>query len=125
MWKWTVAAVLAAVIPTAASAQDVGAGAGVFKKCAACHQIGPNAKNALGPELNCVIGRKVASVEGFQYSEGLKKADWTTWDDDHFLKWVENNKKLVPGTKMIFPAGVKDETDRANLLAYVKSQCAK
>jgi cytochrome c len=125
MWKWTMAAALVAVIPAAAAAHDVDAGAGVFKKCASCHQIGPSAKNALGPELTCVIGRKVASVDGFQYSEGLKKADWPTWDDDHFLKWVENNKKLVPGSKMIFPAGVKDETDRANLLAYVKSQCAK
>ena len=69
--------------------------------------------------------RKVASVDGFQYSEALKHTAWTNWDDEHFLQWVENNKKLVPGTKMIFPAGVKDETDRANLLAYIKSQCAK
>ncbi|HEX2843526.1 cytochrome c family protein [Hyphomicrobium sp.] len=125
MRKWTMAAALLAAVPTAASAQDVAAGGAIFKKCAACHQIGANAKNALGPELTCVVGRKVASVEGFQYSEALKHTTWTTWDDEHFLQWIENNKKLVPGTKMIFPAGVKDETDRANLLAYVKSQCAK
>ncbi len=125
MWKWTVAAALLAAMPNAAGAQDAAAGAAVFKKCSACHQIGANAKNALGPELTCVIGRTVASVDGFQYSDGLKHAAFTTWDDEHFLQWIENNKKLVPGTKMIFPAGVKDETDRANLLAYVKSQCAK
>lgn len=125
MWKWTMATALTVALPYAAAAQDVEAGASVFKKCAACHQVGPTAKNALGPELTCVIGRKVASVDGFNYSEGLKHAGFDTWDDEHFLSWVENNKKLVPGTKMIFPAGVKDETDRANLLAYVKSQCAK
>ena len=124
MWKWTMA-VLVAALPNAATAQDVEAGAAVFKKCAACHQIGPNAKNGLGPKLTCVIDRKVASVDGFAYSEALKHTRFATWDDAHFLQWIENNKKLVPGTKMIFPAGVKDETDRANLLAYVKSQCVK
>lgn len=123
MLKWTMAAALLALTPVTAAAQDVEAGAAIFKKCAACHQIGPNAKNAVGPELTCVIGRKVASVEGYAYSAALKKADFT-WDDDHFLKWVLDNRKFVPGNKMIFPAGVKDETDRANLLAYVKSQCA-
>jgi cytochrome c len=125
MWKWTMAAALTVALPYAAAAQDAAAGAAVFKKCGACHQVGATAKNALGPELTCVIGRKVASVDGFNYSEGLKHAGFETWDDAHFLSWVENNKKMVPGTKMIFPAGVKDETDRANLLAYVKSQCAK
>lgn len=125
MWKWTIAAALVAIMPNAVAAQDAAAGAGVFKKCAACHQVGATAKNGLGPELTCVIGRKVASVEGFQYSDALQHATFQTWDDEHFLQWIENNKKLVPGTKMIFPAGVKDETDRANLLAYIKSQCAK
>ncbi len=124
MAKWVMAAALVAAAPFTAAAQDVGAGATIFKKCAACHQIGPNAKNALGPELTCVIGRKSASVEGFNYSDALKTAGFT-WDDDHFLKWVQDNRKLVPGNKMIFPAGVKDEHDRANLLAYVKSQCVK
>jgi cytochrome c len=119
------AAALMAALPNATAAQDVEAGASVFKKCAACHQVGANAKNALGPMLTCVIGRKVASVEGFPYSEALKHTTFASWDDEHFLQWIENNKKLVPGTKMIFPAGVKDETDRANLLAYLKTQCAK
>jgi|SRR5690349_265705 cytochrome c len=124
MLKWFLAVGLALAVPAVASAQDVEEGAKIFKKCHACHNIGADAKNGLGPELQCVIGRKAASVEGFNYSEALKGAGFT-WDDEHFLKWVENNKALVPGNKMIFPAGVKDETDRANLLAYVKSTCAK
>lgn len=124
MLKWFLAAGLALALPAVASAQDAGEGAKVFKKCQACHKIGPDAKNALGPELTCVIGRKAGSVEGFGYSDALKGAGFT-WDDEHFLKWVEDNKKLVPGNKMIFPAGVKDETDRANLLAYIKSECKK
>lgn len=39
--------------PAAAHADgDAAAGQKVFLKCKACHQIGENAKNAVGPELN-------------------------------------------------------------------------
>jgi cytochrome c len=118
-----VAAGLVLALPVAASAQDVEEGKGIFKKCAACHQIGPEAKNALGPVLTCVLGRKAGTYEGFTgYSEALKNSG-ITWDDEHILKWMEADDKVVPGNKMLFPAGVKDETDRANLLAYIKSEC--
>ena len=119
------AAAVALAMPVAASAQDAEAGAAVFKKCAACHQIGPDAKNGLGPDLTCVDGRKAGTDEGFAgYSEALKNSG-ITWDDETLLEWMEADDKVVPGNKMIFPAGVKDETDRANLLAYIKSQCTK
>ncbi len=125
MMKWVLAAGIVLAMPVAASAQDVEAGAGVFKKCAACHQIGPDAKNALGPNLTCVDGRKAGTEEGFTgYSEPLK-ASGITWNDELLLKWMENDDTVVPGNKMIFPAHVKDETDRANLLAFIKSKCTK
>jgi cytochrome c len=125
MMKWVLAAGIVLAMPVAASAQDAEAGAGVFKKCAACHQIGPEAKNALGPVLTCVDGRKAGTFEGFAgYSEALKNSG-ITWDDATLLKWFENDDTVVPGNKMIFPAHVKDEGDRANLLAYIKSQCTK
>jgi cytochrome c len=124
MMKWVLAAGIVLVMPVAASAQDAEAGAGVFKKCAACHQIGPEAKAALGPPLTCVDGRKAGSAEFAGYSEALKNSG-ITWDDAKLLEWMENDDKVVPGNKMIFPARVKDEADRANLLAYIKSQCAK
>jgi cytochrome c len=123
MMKWLVVAGLALAIPSAASAQDAEAGATVFKKCNACHQVGPGAKNGLGPNLNCIVGRKAASTAGFAgYSEALKNSG-IVWDDAKLLAWFENDDKVVPGNKMIFPAGVKNETDRQNLLAYLKSQC--
>jgi cytochrome c len=125
MMKWVLAAGIVLAMPVAASAQDAEAGAAVFKKCAACHQIGPEAKNALGPVLTCVDGRKAGTFEGFAgYSEALKNSG-ITWDDAKLLEWFAADDKVVPGNKMIFPAGVKDEGDRANLLAYIKSQCAK
>ena len=55
----------------------------------------------------------------YTYSDALKKSG-ITWDEAALDKWLQGPSKDVPGTKMIF-AGVKDETDRANLIAYLKT----
>lgn len=119
MLKWVVAAGCLLAMPAVASAQDAEAGKKLWNKCAPCHAIGPGAKNKVGPELNGVLGRAAASVEGFAYSDALKKSG-LTWDDANLHKWLENPKALVPGTKMLFP-GVKDETQRDDLIAYIES----
>jgi cytochrome c len=103
MLKWVVAAGALLALPTMASAQDAEAGKKVFTKCAPCHAIGPGAKNK----------------EGFAYSDALKKSG-LKWDDANLHKWLESPKALVPGTKMVFP-GVKDETERDDLIAYIES----
>jgi cytochrome c len=121
MLKWIITTAIVLAAPVAAQAQDVEAGKGVFKKCQACHQIG---KNALGPNLQCVIGRKAGSVADFAgYSEAMKNAGFN-WEDEKFLAYIENPKGLVAGNKMIF-AGIKDATERQNLLAYLKTECPK
>ncbi len=122
MLKWVMAAAMLVVVPVAASAQDVEAGKAVFKKCAACHQIGPDAKNGLGPALTCVAGKPAGHHEGFAYSDAVKNSG-VTWDDEHLLAWMEKDDNVIKGNKMIFPAGVKNEDDRKNLLAYIKSEC--
>ncbi len=70
--------VLAAVFVAAglgqANAQDAAAGEKVFAVCKACHQVGATAKNAVGPVLNGLFGRKAGSVEGYNYSEANKKS---------------------------------------------------
>lgn len=124
MLKWVVAVAALVAVPVTASAQDVEAGAGVFKKCAACHQIGADAKNGLGPSLHCVAGKPAGHHEGFAYSDAVKNSG-ITWTDENLLAWFEKDDKLIKGNKMIFPAGVKNEEDRINLLAYMKSQCAE
>lgn len=58
-------AVLSSTLAAPALAQDPAAGEKVFTPCKACHQIGETAKNAVGPVLNGVIGRKVGTVEGY------------------------------------------------------------
>lgn len=119
MLKWVVAAGLVLAMPSVASADDKEAGKKAFTKCAPCHSIGPGAKSKVGPELNGILGRKAAAVEGFAYSEPMKKSG-LTWDDTALNEWLTDPKKKVPGTKMLFP-GIKDEEERENLIAYITS----
>ena len=100
-----------------AVAQDVQAGEASFRKCQACHDVGPDAKNKIGPMLNGVDGHKSGSVEGYSYTDANKNAG-ITWSEDTFKEYIKDPRAKVPGTKMIFP-GIKDEKEAADLWAYL------
>lgn len=119
MRKLVLAVAMIAAMPVAASAADAEAGKAVFGKCKACHQIGEGAKNAVGPNLTGVIGRKAGSVEGFTYSEAMKGSG-KTWDEATFKAYMADPKGYIPGNKMVF-MGVKDAADIDNLTEYVKT----
>jgi cytochrome c len=104
--------------PSLAQAQDAAAGEKTFAQCRACHQIGPTAKNAVGPVLNGIIGRKAGTVEGYNYSPANKNSG-ITWDEATFAEYIKDPKAKVPGTKMVY-AGLKDEQRIKDLLAYLK-----
>jgi len=129
MKKWLLAAGLALIAPTLALAEgDAAKGKKKFIKCKACHQVGPDAKNALGPHLNGIVGRKAGAVEGYEYSEPMK-ASGIEWTEENLTKWISKvkvdgkkkpgSKIMVPGTKMLFP-GVSDK-QAANIVAYLKT----
>ncbi|KQT45293.1 hypothetical protein ASG43_13235 [Aureimonas sp. Leaf454] len=106
----------------AQGAGDPEAGKAVFKKCQACHAVGPGAANKIGPELNGIVGEAVASVEGYAFSPGLveyAKAH-PVWDEPTLTAWLTNPKAEVPKTKMAFP-GLKKPEDIANVIAYLKT----
>ena len=100
-----------------ATAQDAAAGEKVFLVCKACHQVGASAKNAVGPVLNGLFGRKAGTVEGYSYSDGNKKSG-IVWDEATFSEYIKDPKAKVPGTKMAF-AGIKDEQKIKDLTAYL------
>ena len=108
----------AVCLVNAASAQDPAEGEKVFATCKACHQIGEGAKNAIGPELNGVVGRKAGSVAGYSYSDANKNSG-ITWDEFNLTAYLKDPKVKVPGTKMIF-AGIKDEKKVQDLIAFLK-----
>lgn len=97
---------------------DVAAGEKDFGKCKACHKL--DGSDGVGPHLNGVVGRAVASVGGFAYSDGMVEhgGDWTP---DALQEFLANPKGVVQGTKMSF-AGLKDPQDRADLIAYLQTQ---
>jgi cytochrome c len=113
--------VIAAVILTASTgvtlAQDVEAGESSFKKCMPCHDIGDDAKNKVGPELNGLDGRKAGTADGFNYSDANKNSG-ITWSEATFKEYIKDPRAKVPGTKMIFP-GVKNEKEVNNLWAFL------
>ncbi len=113
--------VLAALFVSAgigqACAQDAAAGEKVFLVCKACHQVGDNAKNAVGPVLNGLFGRKAGSVEGYSYSDANKNSG-IAWSEATFTEYIKDPKAKIPGTKMAF-AGVKDEQKIKDLIAYL------
>jgi len=106
-----------AALGTAALAQDVAAGENSFKKCLACHAIGENAKNKVGPELNGLDGRHSGSAPGYSYTAANKNSG-ITWNAETFKEYIQNPRGKIPGTKMVF-AGIKNEKEIANLWAYI------
>lgn len=112
------ATVISVATISGASAQDAANGEDVFKKCRTCHQVGETAKNAVGPQLNGIVGRKSGTVEGFNYSDA-NKSSGVTWDKSTFLNYIKDPRAAMPGNKMAF-AGVKDEKDAADLFAYLE-----
>lgn len=115
------AAALLMAAPTAAQEGNAEEGAEVFKKCRACHDVGPEAKNKVGPLLNDILGRKAGTIEGFTYSEANKSAGskGLVWTEDVLFKYLENPLAFMPGTKMAF-AGLKDPQDRKDIIAFLK-----
>lgn len=118
MKQVVIAAVVLVASAGASFAQDVEAGEASFKKCAPCHDIGEDARNKVGPELNGLNGRKSGSAAGFSYSDANKQSG-ITWDEQTFKEYIKDPRAKVPGTKMIFP-GIKNEKEVDNLWAYLK-----
>lgn len=109
----------ATVLPAA----DVAAGEATFAKCKSCHNIDAGGPNGTGPNLNGVVGRKPGSHAGFAYSAGMTEfaGKQAVWDYDHLYEFLKGPQKYISGTKMSF-VGLKQPTDRVNLIAYLKSQ---
>lgn len=93
------------------------AGRRVFAQCRSCHVIEADAPRRVGPNLHGVFGREVGSIEGFSYSQAVRDADFV-WDADHLDHWLQNPQTFLPGNRMSF-AGVRDETERRDLIAYL------
>lgn len=98
-------------------AADPSSGEGVFRKCSACHKV--DGTDAVGPHLNGVVGREIASVGGFNYSGALSSKEGA-WTPDELSQFLLNPTGYAAGTTMGF-AGLKKPEDRADVIAYLDS----
>lgn len=104
-------------VGSAQAAGNPDEGKKAFAKCRACHQLEAG-KNAVGPSLKGLFGRKAGTAEGFKYSDAMKNSG-ITWNDETIAKYLADPKSYVKGNKMVFP-GIKKESEIANLIAFLK-----
>jgi nitrite reductase (NO-forming) len=95
---------------------DAARGRQVYRKCQACHSLDPG-KNGVGPSLAGIVGKKAASVEGYNYSSAMRASN-LTWDIATLDAYLIDPQKKVPGNKMPFP-GLKTENERNALIAFL------
>ena len=107
------------VLPLLASADAV-AGEKVVKKCTACHTLDQGGANKIGPNLWNIVGRSIASADGYSYSGDLEGKSGESWTYEHLDGFLHKPKDWAPGTKMSF-AGLKKIKDRADLIVYLRS----
>tara|TARA_B100001121_G_C18373053_1_gene472564 strand:+ start:69 stop:605 length:537 start_codon:yes stop_codon:yes gene_type:complete len=96
---------------------DVAHGEKVFKKCAACHSIIKGGKNAIGPALYNVVGRKIGAIDDYKYSKALVAYD-KNWTFEELNGFLIKPAKWIKGTKMAY-AGLRKEKDRASVIKYL------
>lgn len=113
------AAPAVAPLPVLLAQADVQKGANFAKACSVCHNFEKGAGVKVGPPLYGVVGRPIASVAGFAYSDSLKSMGGN-WTFDELFQFIANPKTLASGTKMTFP-GEPDPVKRADIIDYLDS----
>jgi len=108
-------------LATLLAGADPTRGADVAKKCAICHTFDKGGPNLIGPNLHGVLGRKIASHEGYEYSDALKamEGDWDYAKIDHM---IEHPNVFAPGTKMALFPGLPDAKQRADVIVFLRAK---
>lgn len=142
------ATVFAVGATASATAADAVKGQKIFKRCTACHSVGPEAKNKLGPPLNGLVGRPAGLSVGFKYGSGIVEArgdigdtdadgngyvdtpeghTGLVWTEENLMGYLLNPKAFLieytknDGAKVRMAARVKKEEQRADIIAYLKT----
>src|SRR6478735_3328788 len=89
--------------------------------CKACHSFDKGQPSPIGPNLHDVVGRKIASVEGFSYTPALKAHAGEVWSYENLNHWITNPQTFASGTTMAFP-GLPDAQQRADVIAFLRTK---
>ena len=93
-------------------------GRAAFLVCRACHAIDQGAAHTIGPNLWGVVGRAVASAEGYDRYTPAMSSYGGVWSPERLDRYLREPMAQVEGTTMVFP-GVADARDRADLVAWL------
>lgn len=93
-----------------------------FDKCRACHEVGQDAPNKVGPQLNGLVGEAVASEEQYTYSQALLDArrQGMVWTRQALTLYLKRPSHFLPGTKMTF-YGMQDRAEIEAIIDYLAS----
>jgi len=108
-------------LPALLAKADAAKGETTAAICKACHAFEAGAPSPIGPNLHDVVGRKIASVEGFNYSPALKAHAGEVWSYENLNHWITNPQAFASGTTMAFP-GLPDAQQRADVIAFLRAK---
>jgi cytochrome c len=104
------------VIPVA----DLTAGDKAHIRCQQCHDFSKGGPDKIGPNLYAIVGAQHARAASYAYSPALVAMKDKVWGYDELDAFLKNPKGAIKGTKMSF-AGLSKQTDRVNLIAYMRT----
>ncbi|MEE9351288.1 MAG: cytochrome c family protein [Thiotrichaceae bacterium] len=112
---FTLFACVSSISKTAYSEDPVIVGKKVYERCQGCHSL---TDNRTGPKHCGLFGRKAGTAQGYDYSDAMRNGK-IVWDEATLDAFIKAPLQNLPGTTMGY-AGVKNDNDRANLIAYLK-----
>ena len=102
------------------AANRLPSGEAVYRRCSGCHDAGADGTGRVAPDLRGVVGRRVASLPGFAYSESLGSLQGV-WTKDRLDAFLADPPAFAPGNRMQAGA-LTSSVERGLLIDYLASR---
>lgn len=102
---------------------DDSRGAEIWRACAVCHSLAPDDHSRAGPGLHGIFGRRIASADGYDFSEALEAMEivWSPQAVSDLFKY--GPEAYTPGSRMP-EQRISDASDRQALVDFLERASA-